>query len=134
MKANNISRIRLGREEFFKTWLIVLKPFHKLTDRLINVAAMFLEKREELSRTIKDESVINKIIMTRETKNEIRDKSNLTKSHFQMVMTKLRRSGFITKNGINMKYIPDIQQSDNSFGLFFHFEFYDTERDNQKGC
>ena len=65
-KANNIIRIQTSIDgNFFRYWLEFLRPFHKLTDREIDVTTAFLQKRYNLSKVIKDAAIIYKVTLQR---------------------------------------------------------------------
>ena len=54
-KANNIVRIPTSLNgKFFRYWFEFLEPFHKLTDREIDVITSFVKQRYELSKVIID--------------------------------------------------------------------------------
>lgn len=64
-KANNIIRIPTSLNgKFFKYWFEFLKPFHKLTDREIDVITSFVKQRYELSKVIKDNDILDKVTMS----------------------------------------------------------------------
>nr|DAE29020.1 MAG TPA: hypothetical protein [virus sp. ctPYc18] len=43
--ANNVIRIPTSLKSFFRYWFIFLRPFHKLTDREIDVVTSFAYER-----------------------------------------------------------------------------------------
>ena len=127
MKINSVSHISLDKKEFYKSWLVVLKPFHRLTDKQIDVAAGFLNHRAMLAEEIDNPALLDRLLLSTETCKAIREELNMTCPHFRVVMTKLRRSGFIKNNTINMKYIPEVDFSQKNFSLLFNFEFKDVD-------
>lgn len=50
IKPNNVIRVPAGRniEKLLRFWLEFLHPFHRLTNREMDVATAFLKKRYEL--------------------------------------------------------------------------------------
>lgn len=122
-KANNIIRIPSSLDTtFFKYWFAFLKPIHKLTDREIDVLALFVKERFYLSKKINDEDLINKVLMNEDTKRKIREECNMTVSYFQLIMSKLRQAKVIVDNKINPKFIPNIKEDSNSFQLLLYFD------------
>ena len=91
-KMNNIIRIptSLGTS-FFRFWFEFLRPFHNLTDREMQVASTLLKKRYELSKVIKDENILDKVVMSEDTKKMVREECNISLPHFQVIMGKLRK-------------------------------------------
>lgn len=126
-KMNNIIRIPTSlNTNFFKYWLEFLKPFHNLTDREIQVAAYILKKRYELSKVVKDESILNKVVLGEDTKKALREDCNLSLSHFQVIIGKLKKSKFLLDSTtINPRFLPNIEEGQNSFRLLLNFEFSD---------
>lgn len=101
-------------KKFFRMWLEFLKPFHKLTDRETDVLAAFLKERYYLSKKINDPELLDKILMNEDTKKKVREDCNyMSSTHFQVIMTKLRKSRIIVDGKISPKFIPKIDNEDN---------------------
>lgn len=123
MKANNIIRIPTSLEgKFFRYWFEFLKPFHNLTEREIDVIALFVQKRYELSKVISDNKILDNVVMSEDIKAKIRTELGITLSHFQVIMGKLRKSKVIVDNRINPKFIPNIYEDKGSFQLLLLFD------------
>lgn len=108
---------------FFKYWLVFLRPLHHLTDREIDLATAFLKKRYELSKDIMNNDLLDKIVLNEDYKREIREEVNMTLTHFQVIMGKLRSNKFIIDNKINPRFIPRIKEENNQFLLMIYFDF-----------
>lgn len=122
-KINNVITIPTSIEgKFFRYWFEFLRPFHKLTDREIDVIASFVKHRYELSKVIKDQELLNTITMNEDTKRKVREDCNISQAHFQVIMTKLKKSKVIDNGRINPKFIPRLREDDNSFQLLLSFE------------
>lgn len=123
-KVNGIISIPASLEgKFFRYWLEFLSPFHSLTDREMDVATSFLKQRFILSKAIKDEGLLDKITMSEDTKKNVIKDCGITSSHFQVIMGKLRKGGFIVNNKINPKFIPkNIEEGDKAFQLLLYFD------------
>lgn len=122
-KVNNViglSQSPLG-DKFFKYWFIFLRPLHHLTDREIDVIASFTKHRYELSKVIKDETLLDTVLMSEETKRKVREDCNITLAHFQVIMGKLRKNKVIINNKINSKLIPNIREDSKSLQLLVLF-------------
>lgn len=124
-KINNIIRIPASlKGSFFRYWLKFLSPFHNLTERELDVATEFIRHRYELSKAIKDEKLLDEIVMNEDTKRKIRHDCNFTAPHFQVIMGKLRKANFIVDGKINPKFMPkNIAEGDKSFQLLLYFDF-----------
>ena len=121
---DNVILVPCTKKSFFYKWLEFLKPFHKLTNREMEIAAAFLAKREELSKVISDSTILDTMLMSEDTKRKIREECNITLPHFQVVMGELRKSKFIDNNSINPKFIPNLS-NDNNVMLLIYYKFND---------
>ena len=125
IKPNNVIRIPTGRniEKLLRFWLEFLHPFHRLTNREMDVATAFLKKRYELYKDIPTNAELrDKILMNEETQKEIREKCGLKVQHLQVIKNKLKKNKFFVDNKINPKLIPNIVEDGDTFQLLLLFE------------
>ena len=120
--ANNVIRIPTSQKKFFRFWFEFLKPFHKLTDREIDVITAFTYERYNLGKVISDEDILDKVVMSEDTKKKIREEYKVTPAYFQVIMGKLRRNGLIVNNKINPRFIPNITEDNGLFKLMLLFD------------
>lgn len=122
-KANNVVRIQTSLDgKFFRYWFEFLRPFHKLTDREIDVIACFAKQRYELSKVIKDPDILESVTMSDDTKKKVRYECNISLTHFQVMMCKFRKNNVIIDNRINPKFIPNIIEDNGYFQLLLLFD------------
>lgn len=123
-KINNVVRIptSLGTS-FFRYWFEFLRPFHNLTDREMQIASSLLKKRYELSKVIHDDAILDRVVMSEDTNRAIREECNVSLSHFQVIMGKLRKNKVIIDGRINPRFIPNISEEQGSFRLLLNFDF-----------
>lgn len=122
-KINNVINVPSSTEsKFFRYWLEFLKPYHKLTDRETDVMASFLKQRFELSKVVSDQEVLDKLTMSEDTKRKVREECGITQAHFQVIMTKLKKSKMIDNGIINPKFIPRVEKDANTFQLLLLFD------------
>ena len=122
-KPNNIVRVPCSLDKsFFRYWFMFLEPFHKLTDREIDVITAFVKQRYELSKVIKDNDILDKVTMSEDTKKKVREECNITLPHFQVIMGKLRKNKVIVNGKINPRFIPTINEETGTFQLLLLFE------------
>lgn len=108
---------------FFRYWLKFLAPFHNLTERELDVATSFIKQRFLLSKAINDEAVLDKVTMSAEIKRKVMEECNITSSHFQVILGKLKKAKIITDGKINPKFIPkNIEEGDKAFQLLLYFD------------
>lgn len=122
-KPNNVIALKSSlKGGFFRMWLEFLRPFHKLTERETDIMAAFLKQRYELSKVVSDQDILNKLTMSDDTKKKIREECNISQAHFQVIMTKLKKSKMIENGNINPRFIPRIKDETKGFQLLLTFE------------
>ena len=123
-RPNNVARVPCSlSDSFFKYWFMFWEPFHKLTKREIDVAASLVKTRYELSKVVKDESILDKLIMSEDVKKKVREECNIQTQHFQVIMSNLRKHQVIKNGKINPIFIPRIREGENTLQLLFLFDF-----------
>ena len=122
-KPNNVIALKSSlKGGFFRMWLEFLRPFHKLTERETDIMAAFLKQRYELSKVVSGQDILNKLTMSDDTKKKIREECNISQAHFQVIMTKLKKSKMIENGNINPRFIPRIKDETKGFQLLLTFE------------
>lgn len=121
-KVDSVIKIPTTLDDFFRYWLEFLKPFHQLTGREIDVATALLKQRYELSKVITDDNILDKVVMSDDTRKIVRETCNLSLPHFQVIMGKLKKSKVIIDGRINPKFIPNITEDHDNFQLLLLFE------------
>lgn len=111
----------------FREWFEFLKPFHGLTDREMDVAAAIVKLRFQLSQSISNNDILDEIVMNSDSQKKVKEMCNITPSHFQVVMMKLRKSGIIKNGRINPRYIPNIDTSEDYFKMLLCFKLKSNE-------
>ncbi len=115
-KPNNMFTIPSGPNTgFFRWWCIFLRPFINLTNREIDVVSSFLKYRWELSRSILDPAILDKMTMSDEIKRKVMEENNITQPHFYVVMSNLRKNKVIVNERIDPRLIPNIRKDDNGY-------------------
>lgn len=153
-KPNNIIVMKAKDvKEFFLQWVWWLYPVHKLKEREIEVAAMYLYKRYELLKIIpvvdpsksekeqQDAEILrNKTLFSTETKQEIADELGTTLGCIKVHTTALKKAGVVISetrekgaipDRLNPRFIPALDYSDNTFRLQFYWKISD-EQGNQE--
>ena len=123
-KPNNILVIDAGPEtDFFKWWCSYMRPMVKLTDKEVDVVSSFLRQRWELSKSISDPALLDSQLMSNDTKDKVIADCNITKQHFYVLMSSLRKNRVITDSGINPRLIPNIRKNnDGTFQFLILFK------------
>jgi hypothetical protein len=123
-KVNNVIRIPTSlKGNFFRIWIEFLTPLHSLTNREKDVMASFIKNRFELSKVIKDEQLLDKWLMSDDTKTKVKEECGVSEAFFQVILGKLRKTNMIIDGRINPKFIPkNIDDNDPSFQLLLYFD------------
>ena len=122
--VDNVVRIPCKLDySFFKMWFMFLQPFHRLTEREMEVATSFIKQRYELSKVVSDNDILDKLVMSEDTKRKVREECNITLPHFQVIMGKLRKNSIIVDGKLNPRYIPRVIEENGSFKLMLLFDF-----------
>jgi hypothetical protein len=111
--------------DFFRYWVEFLRPLHELTKREMDVLAEFLKVRYNLSKEIINTDRLDRVLMSEETKRDIRKTCGISAKHFQVIMSKFRKNGVIRDGKIHLNLIPTI--TDEGVGLMVHFSFKDEQ-------
>lgn len=122
--VDNVVRIPCKLDySFFKMWFMFLQPFHHLTEREMEVATSFVKQRYELSKVVSDNGILDRLVMSEDTKRKVREECNITLPHFQVIMGKLRKNNIIVDGKLNPRYIPRVIEENDSFKLMLLFDF-----------
>ena len=124
---SNIIRIPVNNENIYKYWLLFLKPYHNLTNTELEVAAAFLKKRMELFEKIQDEDIVDQLLFSLKTRKDILENLKMKKSHFYVILTKLKKNKIIIDKSFNKKLIPNIHKGTIKLLLSFSNEDYEEK-------
>jgi hypothetical protein len=81
----------------------------------MDVIACFLKHRWELSKSISDPALLDKIVMSEDARKKVIKECNISLPHFYVIMSNLKKSKIIVDNVINPRLIPNIREDDNGF-------------------
>ena len=122
-KNSNIAHVNSALDiGFFYKWLSFLTPFHHLTKLEMTVLASFLNKRHNLAQLVRDELVLDNLLKSIDTRKEIRDEIGLTTGQFNIMVSKLKKSGVMKNNKIDKHYIPNIEEHSGQYRLILIFD------------
>lgn len=117
-KPNNLFNVECDSiREFYKWWFIFLRPFVNLTDREIEVIASLLKYRLELSKSVSDVIILDKMTLGNDAREKALEECNMTLKHFYVIINSLKKKGVIEKNIIRPEIIPNVRTGDN--GVFY---------------
>ena len=126
IRIKSTPKLRMSPEgDFFRYWVEFLRPLHDLTKREMDILAEFLKTRYELGKVIIDGDTLDRVLMSEETKRNIRKACGISPKHFQVIMSKFRKNDVIRDNRIRLNLIPAITEE--GVGLLVHFSFKDEQ-------
>lgn len=107
---------------FFYQYLVLQRPFHNLSDLECLVLANLYRKRHELSKVVLDSSVLDMLVLNKESRKEVRERCAMDMNRFNVILVKLRKRGLVSKNYINTKYMPSMSfKEGNVYKLLYTF-------------
>lgn len=130
LKPHSVINIPTSLDKFFRYWFEFLKPFHRLTNREMDVMTAFVKKRFYLGKDINNNELLDKVLLSDEIKKEVREECGISVTHFQVIMGKIRDNRLIVDNKVNPRYIPNIIVEDGNFKLLLLFNFDEEKTDN----
>lgn len=124
-RVNNCIRIPVSLDyKFFRTLVEFSAPLHHLTSREQDVLASLLKNRFELSYSISDEVLLDKVLMSEDIKAKVKEECKVSDAFFQVILGKLRKENVIINGRINPLLIPKrLDKNDKYFTLLLLFEF-----------
>ena len=122
-KVDSVIKIPTTLDDFFRYWFEFLKPFHQLTGREIDVATALVKQRYKLSKVITDNNILDKVVLSEDTRKLVREECKLSLPHFQVIMGKLKKHKVIIDSRINPKFIPNVIEENGNFQLLLLFDF-----------
>ena len=119
---------------FFKWWMKFLTPFHSLTGREMDVAAALFQRRYELSKSVSDPILLDKLVITPNSQAVIEKQLKLTHNYMKVILTKLRKCSIILDDRLNPRFIPNVtpQMNNGIFTVLLVFDFRNNAKKEQK--
>ena len=112
--------------DFFRAWVDFHRPIHQLTKREMDVLALFLKKRWELSKKIKDEEALDKYLMSEEVRSQIIKECGMTMRHLRVTLSAFRKRGILVNEKFIMTLLPTITKE--GVGLMVYFDFKNEQQ------
>ena len=127
LKVSKGIEIPCNERTFYRKWLSFLTPLHKFTPQVTTIAAELLRHREELSKVIKDENILSKVLLSQDIREQILKDCKVTLSTFRVTVNKLKKAGFLVDGKINSRFIPNVKPNED-FNLLLMFKFKNDSR------
>lgn len=109
-----------------RTYLILTKSAHKLTNALIDVLTEFVYEYIVLkSKLDGDEELVNTLLFSTITRNKFKTRLNMDKAKFNNILSALRKQGVMKGNSLNKSIVPNVDTSTKQYKLVFEFNITD---------
>lgn len=119
--------IKTNEKNFFKHWLILTKPLHKLSDQKIKVVSLLLYSYFNFKKEISNDNLAWKLTFDYDNKSKIKKEMEISNDQiFNNLLSTLRKDKIIVNNKINKSFIPNINlKTNNTFSIVYKFEIND---------
>ncbi len=115
--------------DFFRTYVDFLQPLHELTKREMDVLALYLQERYNLSKTIYDEENLNRRLMQDDIRVKVREAVGIKPRHLNVILSKFRKKGILIRFGpckqdekFDLNLIPHLDKNGACLMIYFTFE------------
>lgn len=129
LKPTNLNIIRT--DNVYITWLKLLEPFHHLTSKEIEVAALFVESYIFNKGKVINDDLLNQLIFSTENKKRIRLQLKMSPAYFQIILKGLKNKNFYKDGKINLKYIPCFNE-DGDINFMYMIKKNNVPKDNKQ--
>lgn len=119
--ADGLVIIPTTTSNFLRSWLEIMRPFHHLAPREMDFTAVLLAKRNEISKSVTNQNMIDKLLFEEETKEAMMQEAGVTKMHMQAILRRLRENGVLNGKKVSPTYIPTWTEG-KPFRMVFVFE------------
>lgn len=119
---------------FFRWWVRFLSPFHSLTPREMEVTAALFHHRYELSKSVSDPLILDKLALDDESREIVSTRMGISRNYMKLILVKLRKNDIIKDGRLDPRFVPDISVDENktNFSILIVFDF-NAKREKEKG-
>lgn len=122
MKNANIAHLKSKNiNELLKSWLVLTRPLHKLTEAEETILYCFLRKRFEFAESVSNDDMVDKLLFSTDVRKDVMEELGYKMGTFQNYLSSMRAKGVISENKINKRVIPNFKKGDKSFQLIYNF-------------
>jgi hypothetical protein len=124
--------------DFFAKWVEFLKPIHHLTNKEQLVLAAILRYRNELSKDVSNEKILDELSLNMSARNKLKDILNISCQQLNYILGKmkdksilspsLKRNGRIDYYKINPNFIPNCNEECGDFKVLILFKSLDAAK------
>jgi len=121
-RPDKVVHLKCSETSFFRVWMEFLAPFHHLAAREMDVAAVILDQLFRLRAQCAEPSMATTLLWSQASKSDMRARLGMTKPHFQTIMGKLRRCGFLNGWEVEPRYVPPLDEGEDVFEMLVIFD------------
>lgn len=120
-KPNSVIKVQTSvNTDFFRLWLEFLRPFHRLTNKELEVATCFIKHYYELNKVISDPKILDQVSMSDEIKRKVREECNIKLPNFQVIMGKLKKIKLLLMEKSTPNSSPTLLKKMVTFSYYFY--------------
>lgn len=126
MRINDVIPMKCNETSFFRAWMEMLTPIHKLTAREKDVAARILIQYFRFKRNVPDPVVANELLWSQNSRRDMRESLGMSPAHFQMILAKLRSDEvrfLLDDYTISPKFIPSLREGEPRYLLGIYYDW-----------
>lgn len=123
MKPNNVFLVPCTDVSFYRAWIEILTPYHKLTAREKDAAARILMQYFRFKDNCQDAEVLRELLWSKRSRQDLMESLKMSRAHFQMILASLKSAGFIKDGEINPRFLPHKVEGDTRFMLQIVFDW-----------
>lgn len=115
--------IKSNVKNFFKHWLVLTKPLHKLNNQEISVLHLLIYYYFDFKKEISNDALAWKLTFDYDNKLKIKEELGIkVDQSLSNILYSLRKKNIIKDNVVSKSFIPNIDLNTNTFTLSYKFE------------
>ena len=127
MKNVRVATLTTDIKGFFRDWLKITGPFHKLSKKEQDVLGLLLYHHHILRKDISNDEILWKIVFDYDTKIKIKEELGIKDTALQNLLTSLRKRGAIHSNKIVPNFVPILTEDVNNYKIVFNINIIDDK-------
>jgi hypothetical protein len=119
---NNIQKVQVTEEQFFKFWLNMLQPFIKLRQQEVDLLSKLLYHRYVISESTSDKTMVDFYLFSPENRKKMRAELDFEIYTFNNNLAILRKKRLVIGKALNLLIVPSIEKPFKSFRFTYVVE------------
>ena len=99
-----------------------LKPISLLRNKHIEILSVLLVKRYEILKSIKDPSLLPKLLFSIDVRDAIKESTNISTPNYYNAMAMFKKLGIIVDGDLDKRIIPELVDGKHSLLIAFRVD------------